>query len=60
VPIDSQIELAIQKLKIHKSQVIDQIPAEIITVGLEQLAMSYINLLFVFGIRRNFMKRGRS
>ena len=41
-----EAELAIEKLKSHKSACIVQIPAE-------QFAMNSINLLFLFGIRRN-------
>jgi hypothetical protein len=32
-PSDSEVEMAIKKLKRHKSPVIDQIPAELIKAG---------------------------
>jgi len=56
----SDIELAIEKLKSHKPPGIDQIPAEMIKAGVEQFAMRTINLLFLFGIRRNCLRGGRS
>jgi len=55
-----EVELAIAKLKSHKSLGIDQIPAELIKAGLEQFTVRYINLLFLFGIRRNCLRSGRS
>ena len=54
------VELAIEKLKSHKSPGIDQIPAELIKTGVEQLAVRSINLLFPFGIRRHCRKNGIS
>ena len=52
--------MAIGKLKSYKSPGIDQIPAVLFKAGVEQLAMRSINLLFLFGIRRNCRRRGRS
>jgi uncharacterized membrane protein YhdT len=43
-PSAFEVELAVEKLKSHKSPGIDQIPAE--------FAMRCINLLLLFGIRR--------
>ena len=45
--------LAIEKLKSHKSLESNEIPAE-------QFTLRYINLRFLFGIRRNFLRNGRS
>jgi hypothetical protein len=59
-PSVPEIELAIEKLKSHKSPGINQIPSELMKQGLEQLAMKFINLLFLFWIRRNCLKSGRS
>ena len=59
-PSAFEVELAIEKLKIHKSPGTDQIPAELIKEGVEQIAMRSINFLFQFGIRRNCLRRGRS
>ena len=56
----SEVELAIEKLKSHKSPGIDQIEAELIKAGVEQTDMRSINLLFLFGIRKNCLRRGRS
>ena len=44
----------IQNLKSHKLPGIDQIPAELVK------AVRFINLLFLFGIRRNCLRSGRS
>jgi len=56
----SEIELAIDKLKGHKSPGVDQIPEELIKAGVEQFAWRFINLLLLFGRRRNCLKSGRS
>jgi len=55
-----EFELVTEKLISHKSQGIDQIPAELIKAGVEQLAMTFINLLFLFGIRRHCLRSGSS
>jgi len=54
-----EVELAIEKLKSHKSPGIDQIPSELIKAGVRQFAVRCINLLFLFGIRRNCLRSGR-
>ena len=59
-PSASEVELAIDNLKSHKSPGIDQIPAELIKVGVEQFALRFINLLLKSGRRRNCLKIGRS
>jgi len=59
-PSAFEFELPIEKLKSHKSSVIDQIPAELIKTGVEQFALRSINLLLLFGIRRNCLGSGRS
>ena len=59
-PSALEVELAIVKLKCHKSPGIDQIPAELIREGVEQFTIRSINLLFLFGIKRNCLSRGRS
>ena len=53
-------EMASEKVKRHKSLGIDQIPAELIKAGVEQLVLRSINLLILFGIRRNCLSSGRS
>jgi len=55
-----EVELAIEKLKSHKSPGIDQIPAELIKGGVGQFTVRSINLLFLFGTRRKCRKSGRS
>jgi len=52
-PSTFEVELAIEKLKSHKSPGNDQIPAELIKAGVGQFVVRFINLLFLFGIRRN-------
>jgi len=59
-PSASEVELDIDKLKSHKSPGIDQIPAELIKQGVEQFTWRFINLLLLFGRRRNCLKCGRS
>ena len=59
-PSATDVELAIDKLKSHKSPGIDQIPAELLKQGVEQLVWRFVNLLLLFGIRRNYLKSGRS
>jgi hypothetical protein len=58
-PSAFEIELAIEKLKSHKSPGIDQIPAELIKAG-GRTILRFINVSFLFGIRRNCLKNGRS
>jgi hypothetical protein len=48
VPSEFVVELAIEKLKSHKLPGIDQIPTELIKVGLGKYAVRFINLLFLF------------
>jgi len=55
-----EVEMAIEKLKGYKSPSIDQIPTELIRAGVEQFALRAINLLLLFGIRRNCLRGGRS
>ena len=55
-----EFELAIQRLKSHKSPGIDQIPEELINAGVVKFAERFINLSLLFGIRRNCLMNGRS
>ena len=59
-PSASEVELAINKLKSHKSPGIDQTPAELFKAGVEQFSWRFVNLLLLFGRRRNCLKSGRS
>jgi len=59
-PSAFEFELAIEKLKSHKSPRIDQIPTELIKQVVGQFVVRPINLLFLFGIKRNCLKNGRS
>ena len=59
-PSASEVELAIDKLKSHKSPGIDQIPAEMIKAGGRTICLGFINLLLLFGRRRNCLKSGRN
>jgi len=58
-PSASEVELATENLKRHKSPGIDQNPAEMIKAGCsEQFAVRSINLSFLFGIRRICFRSG--
>jgi hypothetical protein len=59
-PSASEFEMAIEKLKKHKSPDIDQIPAELIKAEVGQFVLRSINLLILFGIKRNCLSSGRS
>ena len=59
-PSAFEVALTIEKLKRHKSPGIDQFPAELNKARLEQFALRSINFLFLFGIRRNCLRGGRS
>jgi glycerol-3-phosphate dehydrogenase len=59
-PSASEVELAIERVNSHKSPGIDQITAELIKAGVERLAVRFINLLFLSGVRRNCLRSGRS
>jgi len=52
-------EMANEKIKRHKAPGIDHIPAELIK-AIKQFALRSINLLILFGIRRVFLRNGRS
>jgi len=52
----SEFQLTIDTIKSHKSQGIYQIPAELIKAGLGQFAWRFINLLFLFGRKKNCLK----
>jgi len=59
-PSASEVELAIEKIKSHKSPGVEQIPAELIKTGSTNFVMIFINLLFLFQIRKNCQRIGRS
>ena len=51
---------AVYKLKSHKSPGIDQIPAELIKEGGRTIRYQIHKLIFLFGIKRNCLRSGRS
>jgi len=55
-----EVDLAIETLKRHKTPGIDQIPEELIKGGVRTTRSKTINILIIFGMRRNCLKRGRS
>jgi len=59
-PSAFEFQLAIGKLKSHKSPGIDEIPAELIKAGGGKIAGRYISLSLLFGRRRICLKSGRS
>jgi hypothetical protein len=54
------LEMATEKLKRHKSPSIDQIPAGLIKAGVGYFGLRSINVLVLFGKRRNCLRNGRS
>jgi len=50
-PSAAEVELAIDKLKSHKSPGIYQIPAELIKARCRTICLEFINLLLLFGRR---------
>jgi hypothetical protein len=59
-PSASEVELAKEKLKNHKSPGIFKSQQNLLKQELKHFAMSSINLLFLFGIRRDCLRRGGS
>jgi hypothetical protein len=60
VPSSSEVEIAIEKLKMYKSPGTDQIPAELIQAGGIHYVLRSTNLLILIGIRKNFQNSGRN
>ena len=54
-----EIEMAVEKIKSHKLQGIDQIPGQLITAGSRTIPLSSRNLKVLFGIRRKCVSSGR-
>jgi hypothetical protein len=59
-PNACEFEMSIEKLKRHKTPGIDQIPTELIKGGGRTISSEPINLLILFGIRRNCLRSGSS
>ena len=59
-PSAVEFEMAVEKLKRHKSPGIDQIPAELINAEVGQFVLRSINILILFGVTRNYLRSGRS
>ena len=59
-PSAYEVEMTIEKLKSKKSPCFDQIPVELIKAGVVQFAIRSRNLIFLFGIRENYLRSGRS
>ena len=61
-PSAFEVELVIEKLKSHKSpgMVLIKYQQNCLKQGVRQFAVRFINLLFLFGIRRCCLKNGRS
>jgi len=54
-----EVDLAIEKLKFTNHQVLIKSLQNGLKQGLEKFIMSSINILFLFGIRRNCLRTGR-
>ena len=59
-PCAFEVEMAMEKLKRHKSPGINQIPAELIKAGGRTIHSGIHKLINLFGIRRNCQRSGRS
>jgi len=59
-PSAYEVEMAMEKLKRHKSPDMDPVLAELIKAGLGQFSLRSINLLILMEIRRNCLRSGRS
>jgi len=59
-PIAFEVEMAIEKLKRHKSQSTVQIPAALIKTGGRTICPGSMKLLILFGKTRNCLRSGRS
>jgi len=59
-PVAFEVELVIEKLKLHKTSGIDQTPTELIRQGVEQFSVTSINVLFLFKISGNCLRSGSS
>jgi len=59
-PSAYEVEMAIAKLKSKKSRCFDQISEELIKTWAVQFAIRPRNSIFLFGIRRNCLRSGRS
>jgi hypothetical protein len=55
-----EVEIAIEKLKRHKSPGMDQIPAGLIKAGGRTIALRSLKLFIRVGKRRNCLRSGRS
>jgi hypothetical protein len=55
-----EVEIAIEKLRSHKSPGMDQIPAELIKTEGRKIRSGIHKLKIIFGIRRNCLRSGRS
>jgi hypothetical protein len=52
--------MVVEKLKSHKSPGTEKIPSEFFKAGVRHFALRFINLLILFGVRRNCLKSGTS
>ena len=59
-PSASEVELAIDKLKITNRQVLIKYRQHLLQQGVEQFAWRFMNLLLLYGRRRNCLKSGSS
>ena len=59
-PSAFEVDLAIEKFKSHRSPGIVQIPAELIKEEVRKFVIRSINILFLFGTKRNCLRSGRS
>jgi len=59
-PSAFEVEMAMEKLKRHRSPDMDPVLPAMIKAGLGQFSLRSINLLILLGIWRNCLRSGRS
>jgi hypothetical protein len=59
-PSAFEFEMAVEKLKRHKSLGVDQIPTELIKAGGRTIRCEVHEILFQLGVRSNCLSSGRS
>jgi len=59
-PSAAEFQLAIEKVKSHKSPGLVKYRQNWLKQGIRQFAVGFIKLLFLFVIRRNYLRIGRS
>jgi len=59
-PSAFEFEINVIKLQTHNHHLLNRFPHNLLKQGVETFAMRFLNLLILFGIRRNCLRSGRS